>query len=196
VINILILYHSTSGHTEKMAHCIARGVESIENAQAILRTVPNVSANTEISEDSIPTEGAPYASLDDLAHCDGLALGSPAHFGNMSAPMKHFWDGTSPLWLTRSLINKIAGAFTTAGTMHGGQETTLTSMMTPLLHHGMLIMGLPYSEPDLNQTTTGGTPYGPSHYAGVKSNHPITAEEKNLCIACGKRLASLSALMR
>ena len=155
-----------------------------------MRTVPAVSAVCEATEDSIPPEGAPYADLDDLRHCAGLALGSPTRFGNMAAPLKYFLDGTSSLWMGGTLIGKPAAVFTSTASLHGGQETTLLSMMLPLLHHGMLLLGLPYSETDLLRSTSGGTPYGPSHLAGPESNRPLSDEEKRLCLALGRRLAS------
>jgi len=155
-----------------------------------VRTVPAVSAVCEATEDSIPPEGAPYADLDDLRHCAGLALGSPTRFGNMAAPLKYFLDGTSSLWIGGTLIGKPAAVFTSTASLHGGQETTLLSMMLPLLHHGMLLLGLPYSETDLLRSTSGGTPYGPSHLAGPESNRPLSDEEKRLCLALGRRLAS------
>lgn len=189
---ILVLYYSRYGATQKMAEYIARGVESIKGITARLRTVPPV--NTIISEPApqVPSSGAPYCELEDLIHCAGLALGSPTRFGNMAAPLKHFWDNTSSIWLSGGLINKPAGVFTSTSSLHGGQEMTLISMMIPLLHHGMMIMGLPYSEPELLTTTAGGTPYGPSHVAGTESNLSITEAEKALCIALGKRLALTS----
>jgi NAD(P)H dehydrogenase (quinone) len=187
---ILVLYYSRYGATAEMAHMIARGVEEIPGVEARLRAVPNVSSVCEAVEETIPPAGAPYATLDDLKGCSGLALGSPTRFGNMAAAMKYFIDGSSPLWLTGALIGKPAAVFTSTSSMHGGQETTLTSMMLPLLHHGMLLMGLPYSEPELLQTRTGGTPYGPSHLAGKESQLPLSSEEKNLCQALGRRLAS------
>jgi len=186
---ILILYYSRYGATAEMAHQVARGVEEVSGIEARLRTVPTVSTVCEAVEDSIPKEGAPYASLDDLRHCAGLALGSPTRFGNMAAPMKYFLDGTSTLWMGGDLIGRPAGVFTTSSSLHGGQEATLLSMMLPLLHQGMLLVGLPYSETDLLRTSSGGTPYGPSHLAGPESNLPQTEEEKRLCMALGKRLA-------
>ena len=193
---ILILYYSTSGHTEKMAQYIARGVESVNGAEAILRTVPPVSTSTQATDPPIPDAGAPYATLEDLERCDGLALGSPAYFGSMAAPLKHFWDSTSPLWLKGTLINKAASVFTTASTMHGGQEMALINMMVPLLHHGMAILGLPYSEPTLNSTTSGGTPYGASHYSGATNQLPLSQDEKALCQAQGKRLATIASKLK
>jgi NAD(P)H dehydrogenase (quinone) len=189
MIEILVLYYSQGGAVRDMAQLIARGVESVNGAKARVRTVPKVSANHEATEPDIPTSGAPYAELADLEACAGLALGSPTRFGNMAAPMKYFLDGTAGLWLKGALIDKPAAVFTSSGSMHGGNETTLTSMMLPLLHHGMLITGLPYSEPQLSTTTTGGTPYGASHIGGSMDDRPISDDERKLCIALGKRLA-------
>ncbi|MBT8439240.1 MAG: NAD(P)H:quinone oxidoreductase [Gammaproteobacteria bacterium] len=186
---ILVLYYSTHGATTEMAKQIARGVEENTAMQAMLRTVPAVSAKTQATEDSIPAEGAPYVTLDELKNCSALALGSPTRFGNMASAMKYFLDGTSSLWMSGALIGKPAGVFTSSSSLHGGQESTLLSMMLPLMHHGMLIMGLPYSEPALITTQAGGTPYGPSHVAGKENNQPLTDEEKLLCRALGKRLA-------
>ena len=187
---VLVLYYSRYGATAEMARLIARGIEELPGIEARLRTVPAVSALCEATEDSIPPEGAPYAELDDLRHCAGLALGSPTRFGNMAAPLKYFLDGTSALWMSGGLIGKPAAVFTSTASLHGGQETTLLSMMLPLLHHGMLLLGLPYSETDLLRSTSGGTPYGPSHLAGPESNRPLSDEEKRLCLALGRRLAS------
>jgi len=187
---VLILYYSRYGATAEMARHIARGVEEVPGIEARLRTVPAVSTVCEATEDSIPAEGAPYANLDDLRKCAGLALGSPTRFGNMAAPLKYFLDGTSSLWMVGTLIGKPAAVFTSTSSLHGGQETTLVSMMLPLLHHGMLVLGLPYSETDLFRTTTGGTPYGASHLAGTESNLPLSDEEKRLCHALGRRLAT------
>ncbi|MCG6895918.1 MAG: NAD(P)H:quinone oxidoreductase [Thiocapsa sp.] len=193
---ILILYYSRYGATGEMAHHVARGVEA-GGLQARLRTVPPVSAVCEATEEGIPESGAPYADLGDLRDCAGVAVGSPTRFGNMAAPMKYFLDGTSSLWLSGALSGKPAGVFTSTSSLHGGQEATLISMMIPLLHHGMLVMGLPYSQADLLHTRSGGTPYGPSHLAGPESALPITDEEKRLCIALGQRLAeTASALAR
>ena len=188
---ILVLYYSRHGSTEKMAALIARGVESHANVEAILRTVPEVSEVCASIEDDIPDLGAPYVSLDDLATCDGLALGSPTRFGNMAAPLKYFLEKTSEHWFSGALVDKPAGVFTSTSSMHGGQESTLLSMMIPLLHHGMIIAGLPYTASDLLTTTSGGTPYGPSHVSGSDSKSPITDEEKTLCVALGARLAKL-----
>lgn len=174
-----------------MAQHVARGVKTISGIDALVRTVPPVSATCEAIEDSIPSEGHPYIELRDLENCDGLILGSPTRFGNMAAPLKYFLDGTSSLWLSGTLQNKPAGVFTSTSSMHGGQETTLISMMLPLLHHGMLIVGLPYTEKELTTTTTGGTPYGPSHLAGPENNNKVSEEEKKLCFALGKRIAKL-----
>ena len=165
---ILILYYSRHGATAEMAHHIARGVEAA-GLEARLRTVPAVSTVCEATEEAVPASGAPYVELDDLRNCAGLALGSPTRFGNMAAPMKYFLDGTSALWLSGALAGKPAGVFTSTSSLHGGQESTLLSMMLPLLHHGMLVMGLPYSETDLLHTRSGGTPYGPSPLASPKS---------------------------
>ena len=189
---ILVLYYSRHGATAEMAQLIARGVETVEGCQARLRTVPPVSTVCEATEDDIPSAGPPYVTVEELADCDGLALGSPTRFGNMAAPLKYFIDTTSSLWVGSRLAGKPAAVFTSASSLHGGQETTLLSMMLPLFHHGMLITGLPYTEPDLLSTTSGGTPYGPSHTAGSDSKHALTDEEKNLCMALGKRLASIS----
>ena len=185
---VLVLYYSRYGATAQMARQIARGVEETGGIEARLRTVPPVSSVCEATADSIPPEGPPYADLNDLRDCAGLALGSPTRFGNMAAPMKYFLDGTSSLWLSGTLIGRPAAVFTSTASLHGGQETTLISMMLPLMHHGMLLLGLPYSETDLLRTTSGGTPYGPSHLAGADSNLPLTEEEKRLCQALGRRL--------
>ena len=189
---VLILYYSRYGATAEMARRIARGVDEVEGAAARLRTVPPVSPECEASEPPVPAEGPPYAELADLEACAGLALGSPTRFGNMAAPLKHFLDRTSPLWLSGALAHKPAGVFTSTSSLHGGQETTLVSMMFPLLHHGMLLVGVPYSETDLLHTTTGGTPYGPSHHAGLESNRPLSEEEGRLCTALGRRLAQVA----
>ena len=188
---ILVLYYSRHGATAEMAKQIARGVE-MAGLEARLRTVPAVSSECEASAPSIPEEGALYAELDDLKNCAGLALGSPTRFGNMAAPLKYFLDGTSNLWLTGELVGKPAGVFTSTSSLHGGQESTLLSMMTPLLHHGMLIVGLPFSEPDLTRSRSGGSPYGATHVAGNDDDTRITDEEKRLAIALGKRLAEMS----
>lgn len=190
---ILVLYYSRHGNTAEMARLIAHGVEEVAGATANLRTVSPVSATCEAVENDIPASGPPYAELDDLAQCDGLILGSPTHYGNMASSLKYFLDQTTPLWFSGALAGKPAGVFTSTSSLHGGQETTLISMMLPLFHHGMLISGLPYTEPELLKTKTGGTPYGPSHVAGTDSNQPISADEKNLCRALGKRVATIAA---
>lgn len=186
---ILILFYSRDRSVREMADIIARGVESVPGARAKLRSVPRVSQVCESVEKDIPDEGAPYVELNDLQSCAGLAMGSPSYFGNMAASMKYFWDGTTSLWLKGVLVGKPAAVFTSSGTQHGGQETTLISMMVPLLHHGMMILGLPYSEPELSSTSSGGTPYGASHVSGIQNDRDISAEEKRLCLALGKRLA-------
>jgi NAD(P)H dehydrogenase (quinone) len=188
--DILVLYYSQYGATRQMAQLIARGVEQIPGVGARLRTVPKVSAVCDATEPDIPASGAPYVEAEDLEECIGLALGSPTRFGNMAGAMKYFWDGTGGLWTKHALVGKPAVLFTSTGTMHGGQESTLLSMMLPLLHHGMLIVGLPYSEPELGHTRDGGTPYGASHVAGLANDLAISDTEKKLCIALGKRLAA------
>ena len=186
---ILVLYYSQGGAVREMAQLIARGVESVSDAKARIRAVPKVSANCEATESDIPTSGDPYCELQDLEECIGVALGSPTRFGNMAAPMKYFLDGTTSLWLKGALIGKPAAVFTSTGSMHGGNESTLLTMMLPLMHHGMLIIGLPYSEPTLSSTQSGGTPYGASHVGGALDDKKISDDEKKLCIALGKRLA-------
>lgn len=193
---ILVLYYSRYGATKQMAELVCRGVEMVTGIEARLRTVPAVSTTCEATEADIPQEGALYVTIDDLKHCNGLVLGSPTRFGNMAAPLKYFLDGTSGLWLSGVLSGKPAGVFTSTASMHGGQETTLLSMMLPLLHHGMIIAGIPYTEQELITTTAGGTPYGASHLAGPKSDNPLTAEEKNLCKALGKRVAELAVKLK
>ncbi len=188
---ILILYYSRHGSVAQMARKIARGVEEMHNCQAILRTVPAISTVCEATEPSIPTEGAPYVSLEDFQQCDGLIMGSPTRFGNMAAPLKYFLDQSSSTWLAGHLIGKPAAVFTSSSSMHGGQESTLLSMMLPLLHHGMLLVGLPYSESALSSTQTGGTPYGASHVAGANNSNELSYEEQQLCRALGKRVAEL-----
>jgi len=185
---ILVLYYSRHGATLEMARLVARGIEQA-GATARLRTVPPVSAVSEATAPAVPDSGAPYAEIRDLEECAGLAFGSPTRFGNMAAPMKYFWDSTSALWLKGALCGKPAAVFTSTASLHGGQETTLVSMMLPLLHHGMLIVGLPYSAPELLTTKTGGTPYGASHLAGATADLPVSDEEKKLCLLLGRRLA-------
>ena len=191
---ILVLYYSRHGATAEMAKQIARGVE-MAGLEARLRTVPAVSSECEASAPAIPEEGALYAELDDLKNCAGLALGSPTRFGNMAAPLKYFIDGTSSLWLTGELVGKPAGVFTSTASLHGGQETTLMSMLLPLLHHGMLITGLPYSEQALLDTQGGGTPYGASHHSGPDGKRMLDQHEITLCRALGLRLAKTATLL-
>jgi NAD(P)H dehydrogenase (quinone) len=188
---ILILYYSHRGSVRALAERVARGVESVPCIQARLRTVPKVSTVCEASEATVPTNGAPYVEAIDLEECAGLALGSPVRFGNMAAPMKYFWDGTVAAWQNGTLVGKPACVFTASGSQHGGNETTLVSMMLPLLHHGMLLIGLPYTEPDLNTTSTGGTPYGPSHISGGSGNPVLSESESRLAFNQGQRLANL-----
>lgn len=195
MLEILVLYYSRFGAVKQMANLVARGVESVNGAQTRVRTVPPVSTVTEATEDAIPSHGDPYVSLDDLQDCAGLALGSPTRFGNMAAALKYFFDTTGGLWLSGALCNKPAVVFTSSSSLHGGQESTLLSMMLPLFHHGMIILGLPYSEAALHRTQTGGTPYGGSHVAGANSDRPISEEERELCIALGRRLANLALVI-
>src|SRR5687768_7431383 len=189
---ILVLYYSRHGAVRQMAQLVARGIEQVSGAAARIRTVPPVSPVTKQAEPPVPDSGAPYAELKDLIECHGLALGSPTRFGNMAAPLKAFLDSTSELWLKGTLAGKPATVFTSTSTMHGGQETTLISMMLPLLHHGMVIVGVPYTELELTLTSTGGTPYGTSHTAGTASDVPLSEHEKKLCIAQGRRLAQIA----
>ncbi len=193
MIKILVLYYSRNGTTAEMAQHIARGVDSVNGAEALLRTVPEVSSVCEKVAESIPSQGAIYATLDDLKQCHGLALGSPTHFGNMAAALKYFIDSTTETWLSGALIGKPAGVFTSTGSLHGGQESTLLSMMLPLMHHGMLLLGLPYTETALRETSSGGTPYGPSHSA--MEHNRLSTHEKDLCRALGARLASTALLL-
>lgn len=192
---ILVLYYSQHGATQAMANLIACGIETVEGVQARVRTVANISSACEATENTIPDEGPPYATLDDLKNCDGLALGSPTHFGNMAAPLKYFLDNTSTLWLSGALSGKPAGVFTSTSSMHGGQETTLTSMMLPLFHHGMVLLGLPYRESSLLNTSTGGTPYGPSHLSNNKDQR-LSTDESALCRALGTRLAKAALALK
>lgn len=189
---ILVLYYSVHGATKQMAQAIANGVEEA-GIEARIRTVEPVSKDTAASAPAVPETGATYCTQQDLSECSGLILGSPTRFGNMAAAMKYFWDGTSQQWLNGDLIDKPAAVFTSSGSLHGGQETTLLTMMLPLLHHGMLIMGLPYSETALMETQTGGTPYGPSHLAGPQGKRPLSDDEISLCRALGKRMAKTVA---
>lgn len=190
---ILVLYYSLHGSVRELARHVAHGVDAVPGMSARLRTVPKVAAEIEGPARPVPAEGAPYATLKDLEECVGLALGSPTRFGNMAAAMKYFWDGTSGVWLNGALAGKPACVFTSSASLHGGQESTLLSMMLPLLHHGMLIVGLPYSQPELNATRSGGTPYGASHFAGPEGKEPITEEERRLAFAQGRRLAEVAA---
>jgi NAD(P)H dehydrogenase (quinone) len=190
---ILVLYYSRYGAVKQMAQYVARGIESVQSVEARIRTVPPVSPVSEATQPSIPDTGAPYVTLEDLKECAGLALGSPTRFGNMAAPLKYFLDTTSSLWLSGALVDKPAAVFSSTSSMHGGQETTLMSMMLPLMHLGMVIVGIPYTEPDLNTTTTGGTPYGATHFAGTDGKNLVSAEEQRLCFAMGKRLAMIAS---
>jgi len=190
---ILVLYYSRNGATAAMAQQVARGVEQVAGMTAVLRTVPPVSAECEKSADEIPSDGPLYCELEDLRACAGLVLGSPTRFGNMAAPMKYFLDQSSSLWLSGALIDKPAGVFTSTSSLHGGQETTLLSMLLPLLHHGMVVAGLPYSEPGLMRTASGGTPYGASHWAGPDNSRVLDDGEATLCRALGARVARLAS---
>lgn len=190
---ILVLYYSQANNTYKMAKQICHGVDSIEGIEARLRTVPELKLATDThSSPKIPDTGPPYATCEDLENCSGLILGSPTRFGNMASPLKHFLDQTSSIWISGKLIGKPAGCFTSTGSLHGGMESTIISMMLPLFHHGMIIAGIPYSEPSLGKTKSGGTPYGPSHLAGNDSSRELDNDEKNICVAMGKRIAELS----
>jgi NAD(P)H dehydrogenase (quinone) len=186
---ILVLYYSAGGSVREMAQLVARGVNQVAGAAARVRTVPPVAPRTQVAEPPVPPEGAPYAQLSDLEECAGLALGSPTRFGNMAAALKHFIDTSGALWAKGALVGKPAAVFTSTASLHGGQETTLTSMMLPLLHHGMLVLGLPYTLAEVNHTASGGTPYGASHWAGPADDKPLSDDERALCIALGKRLA-------
>ncbi|MGQ0651481.1 MAG: NAD(P)H:quinone oxidoreductase [Betaproteobacteria bacterium] len=186
---ILVLYYSAGGSVRRMADLIVEGIERVAGASSRVRTVPRIKG---LEEEPQPDTGAPYCELKDLEACAGLALGSPTRFGNMAAPMKHFWDGTALLWHRGALAGKPACVFTSTGSLHGGQETTLVSMMLPLLHHGMLVLGLPYTEAQLNATRSGGTPYGASHFAGTADDQPVSEAERELCIVQGRRLAEIA----
>lgn len=194
--SILVLYYSRYGAVASMAKLICRGIESVEDCSAVLRTVPAVSPATEQTESEIPDEGPPYVTIDDLKTCDGLALGSPTRFGQMAAPLGYFLQRTGADWLAGTLVGKPAAVFTSSSTQHGGQESTLLSMMLPLVHHGMLICGLPFTEPALNETTSGGTPYGASHVAGNRNQHAISRDETTLCRALGERLAQTAKKLK
>lgn len=190
---VLVLYYSRYGAVRQMAQLISRGIEQVPGVIARVRTVPSVSSVNEATAPTVPDDGPPYVELDDLRQCAALALGSPTRFGNMAAPLKYFLDTTSGLWLDGALAGKPAAVFTSSSTLHGGQESTLLSMMIPLLHHGMVIVGLPYTDPELSLTQSGGTPYGASHVAGTHSDQPLTEHEKRLSIALGRRLAGVAA---
>jgi NAD(P)H dehydrogenase (quinone) len=189
---ILILYYSRYGAVAEMANHIARGVAEISGMEARVRTVPSVSTVCEATCRDIPEQGPPYATLDDLRACAGLILGSPTRFGNMAAPLKYFIDSTSSLWLSGALTGKPAAVFSSTSSLHGGQETTLMTMMLPLMHQGMIIVGVPYTEIELHTTQSGGTPYGPTHVAGSEGKNPLTEEEKKLCKALGRRVAHIA----
>jgi len=189
---VLVLYYSRYGATEKMAQLLARGIEQVAGMEAKVRTVPSVSANSEATEPEVPIEGAIYCSEEDLKNCSGLIIGSPTRFGNMAAALKYFLDGTGAIWASGSLIDKPVATFTSTSSLHGGQETTLLTMAIPLIHHGMVFCGIPYSEAALYTTTTGGTPYGASHLAGAKGNNPISDDEAALCAALGKRVGTIA----
>ena len=191
-MEILVLYYSLHGHTQTMARQIARGVESVDGVTARLRTVPPVSVNPKETQADVPDSGPPYATNTDLEECAGLIMGSPTRFGNMAAALKYFIDGTSAEWFSGKLAGKPAAVFTSTASLHGGQETTLLSMMLPLMHHGMLITGLPYTEPGIIKTSTGGTPYGASHYSGWEGERPVDKTESELCSALGKRVAAIA----
>ncbi len=192
LIKLLVLYYSRNGATRKLAEHIAQGVESVPGCEAVLRTVPAVSTVTEATEAAIPASGAPYVEMSDLQECAGLARGSPTRLGNRAAALKYFLDGTSGEWLSGTLAGKPACVFTSTGSLHGGQETTLTSMMLPLLHHGMLIVGLPYTESALMTTASGGSPYGATHWSGISGEQPLSEDTRTLSIALGKRLATIA----
>jgi NAD(P)H dehydrogenase (quinone) len=187
--DILVLYYSATGSVKSLAQSVARGIDSVEGMRARVRTVPKVAPVTETAAPAVPSEGAPYVERRDLVECVGLALGSPTRFGNMAAPLKYFIDGLGAEWGAGTLAGKPAAVFSSTSSMHGGQETTLVSMMLPLLHHGMLIVGIPYTEPALNATRSGGTPYGATHVAGIANDRPVTDDETKLAFALGRRLA-------
>jgi NAD(P)H dehydrogenase (quinone) len=189
---ILVLYYSRSGHTAQLARLIARGIEEVPDLRARLRQVPPVAPVTEVAQPPEPADGAPYATKQDLVDCVALAMGSPTRFGNMAAPLKYFLDSTAAEWASGTLAGKPAALFTSTSTMHGGQESTLLSMALPLLHHGMLLVGVPYTEPRLTSTRSGGTPYGASHVAGAKGDNPISEDERELARALGRRLADVA----
>ena len=193
---VLVLYYSAGGSVRRMADLVAEGVERVPGAQARIRTVPRVASGFDEKVSPIPEKGPPFCENRDLEECAGLALGSPTRFGHMAAPLKAFLEGTSALWHKGTLAGKPACVFTSTGSMHGGQESTLLSMMLPLLHHGMLIVGTPYTQPELNATRSGGTPYGASHFAGIADDEPITGAERTLCVAQGRRLAEIALKLK
>ena len=193
---ILVLFYSRHGATRKLAELISQGIESVAGCDARLRTVPAISTVAEATEPDVPADGAPYVELEDLSECAGLAVGSPTRFGNMASAMKYFWDGTASQWLSGALAGKPACVFTSTGSLHGGQESTLLSMMIPLFHHGLMVLGLPYTHPELMTTSSGGTPYGASHWAGLDGKKSITEDEKILAIALGRRLAETAVKLR
>jgi NAD(P)H dehydrogenase (quinone) len=190
--DVLVLYYSATGSVRTLAQAVARGIDSVDGMRARVRTVPKVAPVVDKPAAAVPAEGAPYVERRDLEECTGLALGSPTRFGNMAAPLKHFVDGLGPEWARGTLAGKPAAVFSSTSTMHGGQETTLVSMMLPLLHHGMLIVGIPYTDPDLNATRSGGTPYGATHVSGAANDRPVSDEETRLAFALGKRLAAVA----
>jgi NAD(P)H dehydrogenase (quinone) len=196
VAEILVLFYSRKGATAELARQVCRGVESVPGARARLRTVPAVASVVEAQQPPVPAEGPPYATHDDLRECDGLVMGSPTRFGNMAAPLKFFLDGTSALWVSGALAGKPAAVFTSTQTLHGGQETTLLSMMLPLLHHGMVIAGLPYTDTALSTTRAGGSPYGASHFAGDDTQPRLTEDERTLAVHLGRRVAELAVKLR
>jgi NAD(P)H dehydrogenase (quinone) len=196
VPEILVLFYSRKGATAELARQVCRGVESVAGARARLRTVAAVASVVESPQPAVPAEGPPYATHDDLRECDGLVMGSPTRFGNMAAPLKFFLDGTSALWVSGALAGKPAGVFTSTQTLHGGQETTLVSMMLPLLHHGMYIVGLPYTDAALSTTRAGGSPYGASHFAGDDTQPRLTEDERTLAVHLGRRVAELAVKLR
>jgi NAD(P)H dehydrogenase (quinone) len=195
-LTLLVLYYSRHGATRKLAELIAQGIESVPGCDARLRTVPAVSTVTEATEPAIPGHGAPYVELSDLQECAGLAMGSPTRFGNMAAPMKYFLDGTSAQWLSGTLSGKPACVFTSTGSLHGGQESTLLSMMLPLMHHGMLLLGLPYTHPELMTTASGGSPYGATHWSGINGTNALSDDTRTLAIGLGKRLAQTACKLK
>ena len=190
--DVLVLYYSATGSVRALAQSVARGIDSVSGMRARVRTVPKVAPVTEVAAPGVPPEGAPYVERQDLEECVALALGSPTRFGNMAAPLKYFLDGLGAEWVRGTLVGKPAAVFTSTASMHGGQEATLVSMMMPLLHHGMIVLGIPYTEPDLNTSRSGGTPYGATHVSGTANDRPVSDEESRLAFALGKRLAEVA----